>query len=309
MNNKLLVIGTMAYDEIETPFGKTGKILGGCATYIGLATSQFETQCGLVSVIGDDFEQKHLDLLEERGLDLSGVVSIPGEKTFFWSGKYHNDLNTRTTLDTQLNVLTKFEPIVPDNYKDASIVLLGNLDPNLQLEVLSQMDVKPDLVVLDTMNFWIESYREKLDEVISKVDVISINDEEARQITQTHSLVEAAQKLHAMGPNYVIIKKGEHGALLFHDQKIFCAPALPLEEVFDPTGAGDSFIGGFVGHLSQCGKISFEEMKTATIMGSAMASFTVQKFGTKSLEELTFSELRQRVYTFKSLTEFEIELT
>ncbi len=309
MNNKLLVIGTMAYDAIETPFGKTGKILGGCATYIGLATSQFETQCGLVSVIGDDFEQKHLDLLEERGLDLSGVVSIPGEKTFFWSGKYHNDLNTRTTLDTQLNVLTKFEPIVPDNYKDASIVLLGNLDPNLQLEVLSQMDVKPDLVVLDTMNFWIESYREKLDEVISKVDVISINDEEARQITQTHSLVEAAQKLHAMGPNYVIIKKGEHGALLFHDQKIFCAPALPLEEVFDPTGAGDSFIGGFVGHLSQCGKISFEEMKTATIMGSAMASFTVQKFGTKSLEELTFSELRQRVYTFKSLTEFEIELT
>ena len=309
MNNKLLVIGTMAYDAIETPFGKTGKILGGCATYIGLATSQFETQCGLVSVIGDDFEQQHLDLLEEKGLDLSGVVSIPGEKTFFWSGKYHNDLNTRTTLDTQLNVLTKFEPIVPDNYKDASIVLLGNLDPNLQLEVLSQMDVKPDLVVLDTMNFWIESYREKLDEVISKVDVISINDEEARQITQTHSLVEAAQKLHAMGPNYVIIKKGEHGALLFHDQKIFCAPALPLEEVFDPTGAGDSFIGGFVGHLSQCGKISFEEMKTATIMGSAMASFTVQKFGTKSLEELTFSELRQRVYTFKSLTEFEIELT
>ena len=309
MNNKLLVIGTMAYDAIETPFGKTGKILGGCATYIGLAVSQFETQCGLVSVIGDDFEQQHLDLLEEKGLDLSGVVSIPGEKTFFWSGKYHNDLNTRTTLDTQLNVLTKFEPIVPDNYKDASIVLLGNLDPNLQLEVLSQMDVKPDLVVLDTMNFWIESYREKLDEVISKVDVISINDEEARQITQTHSLVEAAQKLHAMGPNYVIIKKGEHGALLFHDQKIFCAPALPLEEVFDPTGAGDSFIGGFVGHLSQCGKISFEEMKTATIMGSAMASFTVQKFGTKSLEELTFSELRQRVYTFKSLTEFEIELT
>ena len=206
MNNKLLVIGTMAYDAIETPFGKTGKILGGCATYIGLAASQFETQCGLVSVIGDDFEQQHLDLLEEKGLDLSGVVSIPGEKTFFWSGKYHNDLNTRTTLDTQLNVLTKFEPIVPDNYKDASIVLLGNLDPNLQLEVLSQMDVKPDLVVLDTMNFWIESYREKLDEVISKVDVISINDEEARQITQTHSLVEAAQKLHAMGPNYVIIK-------------------------------------------------------------------------------------------------------
>jgi sugar/nucleoside kinase (ribokinase family) len=309
MNKKLLVVGTMAYDAIETPFGKTGKILGGCATYIGLAASQFDTQCGLVSVIGDDFEKAHIDLLTDRGLDLSGVVSIPGEKTFFWSGKYHNDLNSRTTLDTQLNVLTKFKPIVPEYFKDSSIVLLGNLDPNLQLEVLNQMEEKPALVVLDTMNFWIESYREKLDEVIAKVDVISINDEEARMITETHSLVEAAQKLHAMGPSYVIIKKGEHGALLFHNNKIFCAPALPLEEVFDPTGAGDSFIGGFVGHLSQCGRISFEEMKTATIMGSAMASFTVQKFGTKPLEELTLPLLRERIIAFKSLTEFEIELT
>ena len=309
MNNKLLVIGTMAYDAIETPFGKTGRILGGCATYIGLAASQFDTQCGLVSVIGDDFEDTHLDLLKGVGLDLAGVVSIPGEKTFFWSGKYHNDLNSRTTLETQLNVLTKFKPIVPDHFKDASIVLLGNLDPNLQLEVLDQMEAKPSLVVMDTMNFWIESYRDKLDEVIGRVDVISINDDEARQITETHSLVEAAQKLHAMGPSYVIIKKGEHGALLFHDQKIFCAPALPLEEVFDPTGAGDSFIGGFVGHLSQSARISFEEMKAATIMGSAMASFTVQKFGTKSLEELTPSSLKERIIAFKSLTEFEIELT
>lgn len=309
MNKKLLVVGTMAYDAIETPFGKTGKILGGCATYIGLAASQFDTQCGLVSVIGDDFEKGHIKLLKDKGMDLSGVVSIPGEKTFFWSGKYHNDLNSRTTLETQLNVLTKFKPIVPDHFKDASIVLLGNLDPNLQLEVLSQMEEEPALFVLDTMNFWIESYRDKLDEVIAKVDVISINDEEARMITETHSLVEAAQKLHAMGPEYVIIKKGEHGALLFHDNKIFCAPALPLEEVFDPTGAGDSFIGGFVGHLSQCGRISFEEMKTATIMGSAMASFTVQKFGTKSLEELTGPLLKQRIIAFKSLTEFEIELT
>ena len=309
MNNKLLVIGTMAYDAIETPFGKTGRILGGCATYIGLAASQFDTQCGLVSVIGDDFEDTHLDLLKGVGLDLAGVVSIPGEKTFFWSGKYHNDLNSRTTLETQLNVLTKFKPVVPDHFKDASIVLLGNLDPNLQLEVLDQMEAKPSLVVMDTMNFWIESYRDKLDEVIGRVDVISINDEEARQITETHSLVEAAQKLHAMGPRYVIIKKGEHGALLFHDHKIFCAPALPLEEVFDPTGAGDSFIGGFVGHLSQSARISFEEMKAATIMGSAMASFTVQKFGTKSLEELTPSSLKERIIAFKSLTEFEIELT
>ncbi len=302
-------MGTMAYDAIETPFGKTGRILGGCATYIGLAASQFDTQCGLVSVIGDDFEDTHIDLLKGVGLDLAGVVSIPGEKTFFWSGKYHNDLNSRTTLETQLNVLTKFKPIVPDHFKDASIVLLGNLDPNLQLEVLDQMETKPSLVVMDTMNFWIESYRDKLDEVIGRVDVISINDEEARQITETHSLVEAAQKLHVMGPSYVIIKKGEHGALLFHDQKIFCAPALPLEEVFDPTGAGDSFIGGFVGHLSQSARISFEEMKAATIMGSAMASFTVQKFGTKSLEELTPSSLKERIIAFKSLTEFEIELT
>ena len=309
MNNKLLVIGTMAYDAIETPFGKTGRILGGCATYIGLAASQFDTQCGLVSVIGDDFEDTHLDLLKGVGLDLAGVVSILGEKTFFWSGKYHNDLNSRTTLETQLNVLTKFKPVVPDHFKDASIVLLGNLDPNLQLEVLDQMEAKPSLVVMDTMNFWIESYRDKLDEVIGRVDVISINDEEARQITETHSLVEAAQKLHVMGPSYVIIKKGEHGALLFHDQKIFCAPALPLKEVFDPTGAGDSFIGGFVGHLSQSARISFEEMKAATIMGSAMASFTVQKFGTKSLEELTPSSLKERIIAFKSLTEFEIELT
>ena len=306
MNNKLLVIGTIAYDAIETPFGKTGRILGGCATYIGLAASQFDTQCGLVSVIGDDFEDTHIDLLKGVGLDLAGVVSILGEKTFFWSGKYHNDLNSRTTLETQLNVLTKFKPVVPDHFKDASIVLLGNLDPNLQLEVLDQMETKPSLVVMDTMNFWIESYRDKLDEVIGRVDVISINDEEARQITETHSLVEAARKLHAMGPSYVIIKKGEHGALLFHDQKIFCAPALPLEEVFDPTGAGDSFIGGFVGHLSQSARISFEEMKAATIMGSAMASFTVQKFGTKSLEELTPSSLKERIIAFKSLTEFEI---
>ena len=208
MNNKLLVLGTIAYDAIETPFGKTGKILGGCATYIGLAASHFKTQCGLLSIIGSDFETQHLDLLKSKKLDLEGVEQLEGEKTFFWSGKYHNDLNTRTTIDTQLNVLTKFKPKVPEDFKDASVVLLGNLDPNLQLEVLSQMTQKPDLVVMDTMNFWIESYREKLDELIAKVDVISINDEEARQITQKHSLVEAAKELHAMGPQYVIIKKG-----------------------------------------------------------------------------------------------------
>lgn len=298
----------MAYDAIESPFGKTGKILGGCATYIGLAASQFKTSCGLVSVIGEDFEHSHLDGLKKKGLDLTGVETIPGEKTFFWSGKYHNDMNSRTTLETQLNVLTKFKPVVPENFKDSNIVLLGNLDPNLQLEVLDQM-VHPKLVVMDTMNFWIESYRQKLDEVISRVDVLSINDEEARQITETHSLLEAAQQLQAMGPDYVIIKKGEHGALLFHGKKIFCTPALPLEQVFDPTGAGDSFIGGFAGYLSECGEITFEQMKTATIMGSAMASFTVQKFGTESLKALTRERLQQRIHVFKSLTEFEIELT
>jgi len=309
MNNKLLVLGTIAYDAIETPFGKTGKILGGCATYIGLAASHFKTQCGLLSIIGSDFESQHLDLLKSKKLDLEGVEQLEGEKTFFWSGKYHNDLNTRTTIDTQLNVLTKFKPKVPEDFKDASVVLLGNLDPNLQLEVLSQMTQKPDLVVMDTMNFWIESYREKLDELIAKVDVISINDEEARQITQKHSLVEAAKELHAMGPQYVIIKKGEHGALLFNGNDIFCAPGLPLEEVFDPTGAGDSFIGGFTAYLVQRGKITFDDMKTAVIVGSALASFTVQEFGTKALEKMTFVQLAQRIQAFKSLTEFEIEIT
>ncbi|MDA7808048.1 PfkB family carbohydrate kinase [Flavobacteriaceae bacterium] len=307
MNDKLLVLGTMAYDAIESPFGKTGKILGGCATYIGLAASQFKIQCGLVSVIGDDFKTAHTNLLSSKGLDLSGVVTIPGEKTFFWSGKYHNDLNTRTTIDTQLNVLTKFDPKVPEKLKDASIVLLGNLDPNIQAAVLDQMSA-PKLVVMDTMNFWIESYREKLDEMIRRVDVLSINDEEARQLTETHSLVEAAQKLQALGPQYIIIKKGEHGALLFHEKRIFCAPALPLEEVFDPTGAGDSFIGGFAGYLSQRGSIAFEDMKTAVIMGSAMASFTVQKFGTECLESLSFEQLKKRILAFKSLSDFEIEL-
>ncbi|MDG1927332.1 MAG: PfkB family carbohydrate kinase [Flavobacteriaceae bacterium] len=308
MNNKLLVLGTIAYDANETPFGKTGKILGGCATYIGLSASNFKTECGLVSIIGSDFEKKYLDLLRFKNLDLSGVEQLEGERTFFWSGKYHNDLNTRTTLDTQLNVLTKFNPKVPEIFKDSSVVLLGNLDPNIQLEVLDQMDSKPDLVVLDTMNFWIESYRDRLNELIGRVDVISINDEEARQLTQKYSLVEAAQELQAMGPKYVIIKKGEHGALLFNGDDVFCAPGLPLEEVFDPTGAGDSFIGGFSAYLVQRKSIDFEDMKTAVIVGSALASFTVQEFGTAALEKMTYAQLVQRIKTFKSLTEFEIEL-
>lgn len=298
----------MAFDAIETPFGKTGKILGGCATYIGLAASQFKVDCGLVSVVGEDFDEAYISLLKSKGLDLTGVEIIKGEKTFFWSGKYHNDLNTRTTLDTQLNVLTKFKPIVPEHYKDASMILLGNLDPNLQLSVLEQLK-QPKLVVMDTMNFWIEGYRGKLDEVIAKVDILSINDEEARQISGTHSLVEAAKIIQNMGPNYVIIKKGEHGALLFHGTQIFCVPGLPLEEVFDPTGAGDSFIGGFIGVLTQNQTYSFEAMKSAMVVGSAMASFTVQQFGTKALESLTVKQLYQRIEAFKALTEFEIEIT
>ena len=298
----------MAFDAIETPFGKTGKILGGCATYIGLAASQFKVDCGLVSVVGEDFDEAYISLLKSKGLDLTGVEIIKGEKTFFWSGKYHNDLNTRTTLDTQLNVLTKFKPIVPEHYKDASMILLGNLDPNLQLSVLEQLK-QPKLVVMDTMNFWIEGYRGKLDEVIAKVDILSINDEEARQISGTHSLVEAAKIIQNMGPNYVIIKKGEHGALLFHGTHIFCVPGLPLEEVFDPTGAGDSFIGGFIGFLTKNQTVSFEAMKSAMVVGSAMASFTVQQFGTKALESLTVKQLYHRIEAFKALTEFEIEIT
>lgn len=308
MNKKLLVLGTMAYDAIETPFGKTGKILGGCATYIGLAASNFEIQCGLISIIGSDFEREYLDLLKAKNLDLSGVKQLEDEKTFFWRGKYHNDLNMRTTLDTQLNVLTKFKPKVPEKFKDASVVLLGNLDPKIQLSVLDQMDQKPDLVIMDTMNFWIESCREKLNELIGRVDVISINDEEARQITQKYSLIDAAKDLQSMGPKYVVIKKGEHGALLFNGNDVFCAPGLPLEKVFDPTGAGDSFIGGFAAYLVQRKKITFEDMKTAVIVGSALASFTVQEFGTKALEKMNFVQLKKRIKTFKSLTEFEIEL-
>ncbi|MBT6160548.1 MAG: sugar kinase [Flavobacteriaceae bacterium] len=308
MNNKLLVVGTMAYDAIETPFGKTDKILGGCATYIGLAASQFHTDCALVSVIGEDFDKNHKQLLLDRGIDLTGVETIKGGKTFFWSGKYHNDLNTRTTLDTQLNVLTQFRPVVPQHFKDASFVLLGNLDPSLQLEVLNQMESKDRLVILDTMNFWIADYREKLDEVIARVDVLSINDEEARMLTEEHSLVAAAKKLHQMGPKYVIIKKGEHGALLFYHEHVFCAPALPLEEVFDPTGAGDSFIGGFAGYLAQRKSTAVADMKSAIIFGAALASFTVQEFGTTALENLSTPALNRRLNAFKSLTEFEIEL-
>ncbi|MEK9603648.1 MAG: PfkB family carbohydrate kinase [Flavobacteriaceae bacterium] len=308
MKHKLLVVGTMAYDAIETPFGKVDKILGGAATYIGLSASRFSLDCGIVSVVGEDFENQHLELLNAKGIDLSGVEIIAGGATFFWSGKYHNDLNTRTTLDTQLNVLENFNPRVPEHLKTPDIVMLGNLSPDVQLRALEQLKSKPKLVVLDTMNFWMEHFRPALDKVIAKVDVISINDEEARQLTGEYSLVKAADQIHLMGPKYVIIKKGEHGALLFHDNQIFCAPALPLEEVFDPTGAGDSFAGGFTGYLTQTGDISFANMKSAIIYASAMASFTVEKFGTENLVNFTPQMMANRIRAFKELTTFEIEI-
>jgi sugar/nucleoside kinase (ribokinase family) len=308
MNNKLLVVGTMAYDAISTPFGKVDKILGGAATYIGLCASRFSLDCGIVSVVGEDFENEHLELLKNHGIDLSGVEIVPGGSTFFWSGEYHNDLNTRTTLDTQLNVLENFSPNIPEHLKSPDIVMLGNLSPDVQLQALEQLKAKPKLIVLDTMNFWMEHFRPGLDQVIAKVDVISINDEEARQLTGEYSLVRAADKIHQMGPEFVIIKKGEHGALLFHNKEIFCAPALPLEEVFDPTGAGDSFAGGFTGYLTQTGDISFNNMKLAVIYGSAMASFTVEKFGTENLVNYTPSMMAARLKAFKELTTFEIEI-
>ena len=308
MKQKLLVVGTMAYDAIETPFGKVDKILGGAATYIGLSASRFYLDCGIVSVVGEDFESQDLQLLKDKGVDLSGVEIVPGGATFFWSGKYHNDMNTRTTMDTQLNVLENFNPKIPEHLKTPDIVMLGNLSPDVQLKALDQLKTKPKLIVLDTMNFWMEHFRPALDKVIAKVDVISINDEEARQLTGQYSLVKAAEQIHKMGPKYVIIKKGEHGALLFQDKQVFCAPALPLEEVFDPTGAGDSFAGGFTGYLTQTGDISFANMKSAIIYGSAMASFTVEKFGTENLVNYTQTMMTDRLKAFKELTTFEIQI-
>ncbi|MFO7720789.1 MAG: PfkB family carbohydrate kinase [Gillisia sp.] len=306
--SKLLIVGTVAFDAIETPFGKTDKILGGAATYIGLSSAQFEIDNAIVSIVGDDFPQDHLNLLTSKNIDIEGLEIVKGGKTFFWSGKYHNDLNSRDTLETQLNVLADFNPVVPEAYKDAEMVMLGNLHPLVQLSVLEQVK-NPKLVVLDTMNFWMDNAWDDLLKVIKKVDVITINDEEARQLTGEHSLVKAARKIEEMGPDYVVIKKGEHGALLFHKEQIFFAPALPLEEVFDPTGAGDTFAGGFIGHLAKTGDISFENMKNAVIYGSTLASFCVEKFGTERMETLTREEVQLRLREFENLTQFDIELT
>ncbi|HBB48570.1 MAG TPA: sugar kinase [Flavobacteriaceae bacterium] len=305
--SQLVIVGTVAFDAIETPFGKTDKILGGAATYIGLSAAQYHADGALVSVVGGDFPSEYLELLVSRGMDTSGIEIIKEGKTFFWAGKYHNDMNTRDTLATELNVLADFNPVVPENYRDAAGVLLGNLHPAVQSSVLDQM-AEPKLVILDTMNFWMEHTWDALVAVMNRVDVISINDEEARQLTGEYSLVRAAQKIQEMGPKYVIIKKGEHGALLFHKDEVFFAPALPLEEVFDPTGAGDTFAGGFAGFLAQTQDYSFDNMKKAIVHGSALASFCVEKFGTERLQSLTRQELYGRLQQFKQLTQFDIEL-
>lgn len=306
--NKLLIVGTVAFDAIETPFGKTDKIVGGAATYIGLSASFFNLQSAIVSVVGDDFPQEHLDLLTSRNIDISGIEIVKGGKTFFWSGLYHNDLNSRDTLVTELNVLADFQPKVPQNFKDADVVMLGNLHPLVQSSVLDQMETTPKLVVLDTMNFWMDCALPELLDVIKRVDVITINDEEARQLSGEYSLVKAAAKIHTLGPKYVVIKKGEHGALLFHNSEVFFAPALPLEDVFDPTGAGDTFAGGFSGYIAQSENISFENMKNAIIYGSNLASFCVEKFGTERMVGLEENEVNQRLKQFKALTQFDIEL-
>ena len=304
--SKLLAVGTVAFDAIETPFGKTDKILGGSGTFVGLAASKFGVQTGIVSVVGGDFPQSYLDMMNENGINTDGVEIIKEGKTFFWSGKYHNDMNSRDTLITELNVLEHFQPVIPEAFKDSEIVMLGNLHPLTQASVLDQMSVKPKLVVLDTMNFWMDIALDDLHQVLKRVDVITINDEEARQLSGEYSLVNAAKTIHTMGPKYVVIKKGEHGALLFSEDGMFYAPALPLAEVFDPTGAGDTFAGGFCGYLAKTENISFDNMKNAIIYGSNLASFCVEKFGTERMQELKNGEVEERLRAFKELTQFDI---
>ncbi|RLD68453.1 MAG: sugar kinase [Bacteroidetes bacterium] len=302
---KLIVVGSVAYDAIETPFGKTDKILGGAGTFISLSASYAGASPLTVSVVGGDFEKKYLKMLESHNIDIKGIQVKEDEKTFFWSGKYHNDMNSRDTLVTELNSLENFDPIVPDSYKNAEFLMLGNLSPIVQRKVIEQMAVRPKLIIMDTMNFWMDIMLDELYKTIAMVDVLSINDEEARQLSGEYSLKKAARKIQTMGPKFVIIKKGEHGALLFNDDKVFYAPALPLEEVFDPTGAGDTFAGGFAGYLAQNGDISFENMKNAVIFGSAMASFCVEKFGTERIQNLGKEEIYERVLKFVDLVKFD----
>lgn len=304
----LLVVGTVAFDAIETPFGKTDKIVGGAATYIGLSASKFHNKINLVSVVGEDFPQDAIEMMQNHHVDTEGLQVKENEKTFFWSGRYHNDMNSRDTLDTQLNVLETFNPTVPDSYQNCECLMLGNLMPSIQQKVLDQLKERPKLIVLDTMNFWMDNFMDDLMVALKNVDVLTINDEEARQLSGEYSLVKAAKKILSFGPKYLIIKKGEHGALLFNDKEVFFAPALPLEEVFDPTGAGDTFAGGFVGHLCATKDYSFENMKRAVIIGSAMASFCVEKFGTERMNGLEMKEVNDRISHFVDLVQFDIEL-
>jgi sugar/nucleoside kinase (ribokinase family) len=304
----LIVVGSMAFDAIETPFGKSDKIIGGAATYIAWSASNFTRPVKQISVVGGDFPPEEMKILEARGVIMEGVQIKENEKSFFWSGRYHLDMNTRDTLETQLNVLGSFRPVVPDSYQDCEFLMLGNLLPSVQLSVINQLKNKPKLVVLDTMNFWMDTAMADLEKVLKKVDVLLVNDAEARQLSGQYSLVSAAKAIMEMGPKYLIIKKGEHGALLFNEDKVFFAPALPLEIVFDPTGAGDTFAGGFIGHIARTKDISFENMKSAIIIGSAMASFCVEKFGTTRLKELKREDIDDRIQRFKELTKFDIKL-
>lgn len=304
----IISVGTMAFDAIETPFGKTDQIIGGSATYVAYAASNFVQPIHQISIVGYDFPQEEMDRLSARGVQLEGVEVVKDKKSFFWKGRYHLDMNTRDTLVTDLNVLADFNPVVPESYQGADFLMLGNLMPKLQLSVIKQLKKRPKLIVLDTMNFWMETALEDLEHVLTKVDVLMVNDGEARQLSAEYSLVKAAKKIMRMGPRYLIIKKGEHGALLFHENEVFFAPALPLEDVFDPTGAGDTFAGGFIGHLAKTKDISFENMKTAIIVGSAMASFCVEKFGPERLKELTQEEIAQRLEEFVQLVNFDIAL-
>jgi sugar/nucleoside kinase (ribokinase family) len=305
----LLVIGSVAFDAIETPFGKTDKIIGGAATYITLSSSYFAEKVNLVAVVGGDFPKNDIALLQEHGIDTEGLQIKENEKSFFWSGKYHNDMNSRDTLVTELNVLGDFDPIIPASYQSSEYVMLGNLSPQVQKLVIERMENKPKLIAMDTMNFWMDIAKDELDETIKMVDILIINDEEARQLSGEYSLVKASNKIREMGPKYLIIKKGEHGALLFHQDRVYFCPALPLEEVFDPTGAGDTFAGGFIGYLAATDDISFDNMKRAVIYGSAMASFCVEKFGTERLIDLDKKTIESRVQAFIDLSQVELQLT
>ena len=303
----LIIIGTVAFDAIETPFGKTDKIVGGAATYASLAASYFYNKTKIVAVVGSDFKKEDIETFEQHGIDTEGLQIKEGEKSFFWSGKYHNDMNSRDTLATELNVLENFDPIIPESYQDCEYLMLGNLTPQIQRTVIERLTNRPKLIVLDTMNFWMDIMMDDLLETIKLVDVLTINDSEARQLSGEYSLVKAAQKILTIGPKYLIIKKGEHGALLFHEDKIFSAPALPLADVFDPTGAGDTFAGGFIGYLAQVGTINFNNMKNALIYGSALASFCVEKFGIERLLELDKATIASRLQQFVNLSSFEIK--